>query len=102
MSKYDYNTRVIDLTLGELLDAIEERLCGKSESSTQLEADGAPRYVYGLKGIADLLGVSKTTAQRLKSSGKYDFAITQIGATIITNADMFLKLAKQYKQNKKK
>lgn len=93
MSKYDLNTRIIDLTLGELLDAIEERF-----RTIQTNVEPSPsdkRFVYGLKGLARLLGCSKTTAARLKASGKYDEAITQIGALLIIDVDEVLRIAKE-------
>lgn len=51
------------------------------------------KYVYGIEGIATLLGCSKTTANRIKKSKKLEAAITQIGRKIITDADLALKLA---------
>jgi len=38
-------------------------------------------YVYGLAGLAELIGASKVTAQKLKNSGKIPF--TQVGRKII-------------------
>lgn len=51
-----------------------------------------PNLVYGLKGIADFLHQSITTAWRLKSSGKYNAAISQRGRCIITDTDKLLEL----------
>jgi hypothetical protein len=51
------------------------------------------RYVYGLAGIASLFGCSKTTANRIKQSGKIDAAFYQYGNKIIVNADKALELA---------
>lgn len=100
MKTANSNKRIIDLTLGELLDEVEARvraMQGKQpESGTQ---EKPKRYVYGLKGLQKLLGCSKTTASRLKQSGKIDEAITQVGAIIIIDADKALELAK--KGNKK-
>ena len=53
------------------------------------------KYVYGLKGIADLFGCSIPTANRIKKSGKIDKAIKQIGRKIIVNAELALELAGQ-------
>ena len=86
MKKNNTNTRIIDLTLGELLDAVEDRvkevLAGKPQADEKKK-----RYVYGL------FGCSKTTASRIKTSGKIDRAITQIGALLIIDADLALELA---------
>lgn len=92
MKKTNPNTRIIDLTLGELLDAVEDRvkqvLAGKPQADEKKK-----KYVYGLKGLAKLFGCSKTTASRIKTSGKIDKAITQIGALLIIDADLALELA---------
>lgn len=92
MSKYDQNTRVIDLTLGELLSAIEEKV--REVQNSQQPADSDKHFVYGLKGLAKLLGCSKTTAARLKATGNYDEAITQVGALLIIDADKVLEIAR--------
>jgi hypothetical protein len=41
----------------------------------------------------DLFGCSKTTASRIKQSGKIDSAIAQIGNKIIVDADKAIELA---------
>lgn len=92
MSNYDLNTRIIDLTLGELLEAVESRV--KEILPQQEKQPEDRRFVYGLRGLAKLLGCSKTTAARLKASGKYDEAITQIGALLIIDPDKVLEIAK--------
>lgn len=51
-----------------------------------------PRYVYGIKGIAQLFGCSIATAQRIKSSGVIDAAITQRKRRIIVDAPTALTL----------
>ena len=56
------------------------------------EKDSQAHLVYGLKGIADFLHQSVTTAWRLKKSGKYDAAISQRGRCIITDTDKLLEL----------
>ncbi len=99
MSNYDLNQRVIDLTLGELLDAVEARVKATQPMSDQKNPDER-RYVYGLKGLAKLLDCSKTTAARLKASGEYDEAITQIGALLIIDGDKVLEIAKRKKEPK--
>lgn len=42
-------------------------------------AHGACDYVFGIRGLADFLGVSEPTAQKLKNSGKIDSAIRKVG-----------------------
>lgn len=101
--KYDRNTRIIDLTLGELLDAIAESQQQPQEETIKTKKSGeAVGFVYGLKGLAKLLGCSKTTANRIKQSGKIDEAVTQVGALIVIDAAKALSLLKDYKPKKNK
>ena len=62
--------------------------------------DSQDHLVYGLKGIADFLHQSITTAWRLKKSGKYDAAISQHGRCIITDTDKLLELMRLDQANK--
>lgn len=45
----DTKKRIIDLTLGELMDAIDERIEVVAQKPEKPKA--AKRYVYGLKGL---------------------------------------------------
>jgi hypothetical protein len=96
----DLNKRIIDLTTGELLDIIAEAIAPKVVIDTTQENK---RHVYGLAGLADLFGCSKTTANRIKQSGKIAEAITQIGNMIVVDAEKALELAGTVnsKRNKK-
>lgn len=85
----DLNKRVIDLTAGELLDLIQQGY--KPQVVVDTTKDNK-RFVYGLAGIADLFGCSKTTANRIKQSGRIDGAITQVGSLIIVDAEKALEL----------
>ena len=58
-----------------------------------------PKYVYGIKGIAELFGCSVPTANRIKRSGIINDAITQIGRKIIVDAEKALILAAGSKCN---
>ncbi|OJU35473.1 MAG: hypothetical protein BGN96_04885 [Bacteroidales bacterium 45-6] len=55
------------------------------------------RHVYGIAGIAELFGCSIPTAQRIKSSGKIDDAISQCGKIIVVDAELALELTKNEK-----
>lgn len=52
-------------------------------------------YVYGLSGLASILGASVTTAQRVKNSGKLDSAITQVGRKICIDVAEVRRILKQ-------
>ena len=50
------------------------------------------RFVFGLDGICDLFGCSKSTAERIKKSGIIDAAITQVKRKIVVDAEHALQL----------
>ena len=54
-------------------------------------------YVYGLQGICDLFSCSTATASRIKKSGVIDPALSQVGNTIVVDADLALDLLKAKK-----
>lgn len=69
------------------------------QEQAQIKDFTSDKYVYGLSGLAKLLGVGKTTAQKLKNEGIFDAAITQTGKKIIVNSELALQLLKEH-QNK--
>jgi hypothetical protein len=85
----DVNTRIIDLTVGDLLDLIKKEQPVQEPVQVKDYTEG---YVYGLKGLAKLLGCSKQHAMRIKASGKLDKAIIQNGRTIIIDSQLALEL----------
>jgi len=95
METISLNKRLIDLSVSDLLEILE-LFTGKDRQQTKVSIDTTKdnrHFVYGLSGIADLFGCSKTTANRIKQSGKIDKAITQIGNIIVVDADKALELA---------
>lgn len=55
------------------------------------------RYVYGIKGIAEIFNCSLPTANRIKKSGRISRAITQVGRKVVIDVEMALELAKESK-----
>lgn len=68
----------------------------------QFNDGSGKRYVYGLDGLKDLLGVSKSSAERVKKSGVLDKAIYQNNRTIVIDAELALKLFAERMNTKKK
>ncbi len=54
-----------------------------------LNPPSRPKYVYGLDGLATLIGCSKQTAHKIKNSGKIPFA--KIGKKFIFNEDKVME-----------
>ena len=67
----------------DLKDMVRTLACKVSESEPAKKKE----YVYGIKGIAQLFGCSTATAQRIKSSGVIDGAITQRNRRIIVDVE---------------
>lgn len=93
MIRIDPNTRIIDLTVGELMELLETIKTTPQKAPTKPEK----RLVYGIAGIAQLFNCSMTTANRIKASGRINRAIMQNGRTIVVDADLALEL---YNNNK--
>ena len=85
------NTRIIDLTVGQLMDLL-------AKQQNEIVTDNTPkekRLVYGIAGIAQIFNCSMTTANRIKASGKINRAISQCGRMITIDADFALELMKK-------
>ncbi len=91
-----------DSTVGDLASVMKEAL-GLKEPGKEIKSDPfsstKKHYVYGIKGLAKLLGASSSTAQRIKSSGVLDAAISQNGKIIVIDADLALDLLRISNKN---
>lgn len=85
------DTRIIDLTVAQLAEVIDKAVAD-SLARRNPTTDSMPRHVYGIKGIAQIFGVSERQARYIKSSGVISKAIRQQGRTIITDAPLALEL----------
>ncbi len=88
---YNLNTPIWQLTVGEFLELQEKSridIAKKEKSDSSIKKN----LVYGIKGLAELLSCSPTTAQKIKNSGVIDKAISQFGRKLIIDADLVLKL----------
>lgn len=72
-----------------------------NELESEGKAASTPKHlVYGIAGIAKLFGCSESTAQKIKSSGEIDDAISQIGDIIVVDGDYaldLLRVSKKYR-----
>ena len=84
------DTRIIDLTVAQLAEVIDKAV--EESLNRRQPQDNAPRHVYGIKGIAQIFGVSERQARYIKSSGVINKAIRQQGRTIVTDANLALQL----------
>ena len=75
---------LVQLTLKDHLEVLDHRYAKNSDDHIEL--------MTGMSGLAKLFGCSKATAQRIKSSGVIDAAISQIGRTFVVDARKALNL----------
>lgn len=82
------------LTVQELLDILAPLISRQQPTQpvSSEQTNDNKRYVYGLAGLARLLGCSIVTASRIKKSGVINKAISQVGRKIIIDADLALEL----------
>ena len=85
-------TPIWQLTVGQFKELIKET--SGTNTSKEPTIINENEHVYGIGGLAELIGVSKTTAQKLKSSGIINEAITQVGRKIIINKKITLQILK--------
>lgn len=82
-----YNIPVSEISVGELVDILKG-ISVAEEKKPKIEK----KYVYGLDGLARLLGCSKTHALKVKNSGIITPAIIQNGRKIIIDSELALNL----------
>jgi hypothetical protein len=97
-------TPLVQMTAGQLADYLNSRAAVPAQAAAPAPAAGsaaaqgaAPRrFVYGIKGIMQLFGVSNVTAQRYKR-GIIREAVSQNGRIIVVDADRALQLFNERK-----
>ena len=72
----------------EIKSAVAEVLAERKSSQDR-------NLVYGLKGLASLLGVSYSTAYRIKRSKILSKATFQVNRSIVFDADMVLSILRE-------
>ena len=93
-----FNKPLSNATIGDIVEAVRLHLQSSNESdieeSHQADSSSKKHYVYGIAGLAQLLGCSTATAQRIKSRGILNDAISQSGKIIVIDADLALDILK--------
>lgn len=84
----EYNTPLAMMTVGQLVDIIKDV---RQDEPRQEQGD---EFVYGLRGIRDLFGVSHKTAQAYKNTFLAP-ACDQVGRTIIVDKKKAIELFKE-------
>lgn len=98
-------TRIIDLTVAELIAIINSTIEAKTmetmpKAATPQKAEERP--YYGIEGIAEALHCSRAKAQRMKSQGLLEGGYQQIGKSIIVRSAQTLRDIAEYSMRKKR
>lgn len=75
---------LVELTLKDLLEVLDHRYAKNSDDPIE--------RVTGIDGLTTVFGCSRATAQRIKSSGVIDDAISQVGRTFVVDVRKALNL----------
>lgn len=88
------NKPLMMLTAGELMEVLLLAVGLKADGCTTQAEEQGKKYVYGVRGLAKLLGCSIATAQRRISSGIIDECIIRTGRIIVIDRDAALEILK--------
>lgn len=91
MFNNDDSALIVTLTIGELRGLIMESIREHISTMDNDKRTPSGNYVYGLRGIQQLFGVSHKTAQAYKD-GLIKEAVRQHGRKIVIDADYALEL----------
>lgn len=84
--------RLLDFTGEELVALFSEcGLAGITDTTIPTPQQQTPKHVFGIEGLATLLNCGKTTAQKIKNSGKLNGCFYMVGHKLIFDADAVLK-----------
>lgn len=86
----DRNKQLFTLTAGEFVECLRQGL-----GDYAFEHDEPiikKHYVYGLAGLAELLGCSQSTASRIHRSGVLSAATRRTGRIIIFDQDLVMDI----------
>ena len=89
-------TLISSLTVEELTALIRGIV---REENGNAYNNNSKAHVYGIKGIAELFGVSYSKAKAIKASGAIDPAVAQRGRVIVVDSQKALQLFKGRRRN---
>jgi hypothetical protein len=94
------NTPLEQLTVGEFLELLRQNI-RPVEPEVEVKPDTDDRYVYGIGGIARLLGCSKTQVHEYRLNKWIEPAIMQHGRKIICDRKLAIELFGKRKHKKR-
>lgn len=99
---YMTNKLLLNTSLEEFIEALRTGLGLSLLEEDEPHTDCSPQkhFIYGMKGLAQLLGCSLSTANRIKKSGVLNAAIVQRGKIIVIDADLALDLLRTHNRRK--
>ncbi len=97
MLNFNETTPIAALTVGDLKELMRDFISTNGNAAdSKFSHKPSGHYVYGLRGIQQLFGVSHKTAQEYKD-GLIKDAVRQNGRKIVVDADLALELFNQRK-----
>ncbi len=102
----DITTRIIDLTVGEfqaiIAREVDKKISALSVESRPAEPEAYDGPYYGIKGMAEALHCSRTTAQEMKRKGLLEGGYQQMGRNIIVRSAQALRDTAERSMKKKR
>lgn len=86
---------LFNLTVGQFFEILSENQMFNTKETESAPVKKERNFVYGIRGLANLLNCSISTANRIKKRGVIDDAIIQQGRTIMVDVDKALELLKE-------
>ena len=91
------------MTVGELIDAIADRLDHKDIPEKKVDFTRDDRFAYGIGGIAAFMGCSRPTIHNYKRAGKFDRIIIQYSTRkIVAEKTKLVELMEKLEEEKTK
>lgn len=89
----DNNSSILTMPFGDIKQGLKEVLAEAMFTPEQEEAGRVKKhYAYGLAGVMQTFGCSKSTAFRLVHSGVLDPALSRVRRLIVLDVDFALDL----------
>lgn len=101
MNKLNLQKPLFKTTLGDFKMLFDEILHEASSQKTIVSEPTKTQFVYGTKGLSELLGCSESTASRIMRKGTLNSATRRIGKIIMFELSRFLIYLKLTKNEEK-
>jgi len=95
-----FNKPILQATIGDFLEVFRELITENKPQEIPIKPE-KKNLIYGMKGLATLLGCSVPTANRIKKDGVIKSATYQVGKTVAFDRDLVLELLNSENKRRK-